>query len=189
MEKRLKNINIAITGPESTGKTTISSQLTKYFHGSFIPEYAREYILSLNRDYRYEDLEHIATIQMESFIQANSEYPKILFFDTWLIITKVWFQEVFGRCPNWLLQAIRDYKMDFYLICAPDIEWIKDEVRENGGQRRIELYNKYMEELIELNIPFKIIKGKDLQRFNNALDAVEFYFKLEGININQFRSQ
>ncbi|MCK4920607.1 MAG: ATP-binding protein [Bacteroidales bacterium] len=187
MEKRLKNINIAITGPESTGKTIISSQLSKYFHGFQIPEYAREYILNLNREYKYEDIEHIATIQIESFIQANTEYPKLLFFDTWLIITKVWFQEVFGRSPKWLRQAIQDYKMDLYLICAPDIEWVKDEVRENGGERRIELYNIYLEELKKQNITFKIVRGKDELRFKNAIEAVESFFKLEGININQFR--
>jgi nicotinamide riboside kinase len=37
--KLLKSpIRIAVTGPESTGKTTLAKQLAEKFHGQYIPE-------------------------------------------------------------------------------------------------------------------------------------------------------
>ncbi|NJK84851.1 MAG: ATP-binding protein, partial [Bacteroidales bacterium] len=51
--KRL--IKVVITGPESTGKTVLTEELAAHYHTVFIPEYAREYILHLNRSYTYAD--------------------------------------------------------------------------------------------------------------------------------------
>ena len=31
-------------GPESTGKTTLSKQLARYYNSVWVPEYAREYL-------------------------------------------------------------------------------------------------------------------------------------------------
>ena len=49
MEENLKQndtdiIKIAFVGPESTGKSTLASQLAKEFNTSFIPEFARNYL-------------------------------------------------------------------------------------------------------------------------------------------------
>jgi len=188
MEERFKNIKIAVTGPESTGKTTISKQLANHYSGLYIPEYARDYILNLNRKYEYRDLEHIAKVQMESYIKANKENSSLIFFDTWLIITKVWFQEVYGKCPKEVLSAIQNYKIDLYLICAPDIEWVKDEVRENGGEKRVELFNLYIKEIESLNIAYKIIEGSEDVRFKNAVNALEFFLENESLNIGYHRN-
>lgn len=175
MEKRFKNIKVAVTGPESTGKTTIAKQLSNHYSGAYISEYARDYILNLNRKYEYRDLEHIAEIQIESYLQAIRENDSIIFFDTWLVITKVWFQEVYGKCPLELISAIKNLKIDLYLVCAPDIEWVKDEVRENGGEKRLTLFNLYIKEIENLKIPYKIIEGRGDARFKNAVVAIESF--------------
>ncbi|MCF8391611.1 MAG: ATP-binding protein [Bacteroidales bacterium] len=181
MEKRSDKIKIAITGPESTGKTTLSSQLAIHFSGTHIPEYARDYILNLNRKYEYKDLEHITEKQIDSYIQADSSNSGMFFFDTWLIITKVWFQQVYGKCPLRILKAIQDYKIDLYLICAPDIEWVKDEVRENGGERRDELFAIYIKEVEQLKIPYIIIRGEGEARVNSAIHSLETFLRGEAI--------
>jgi nicotinamide riboside kinase len=36
---------IVIIGPESTGKSTLCEQLSLYYHTTWVPEYAREYLL------------------------------------------------------------------------------------------------------------------------------------------------
>ena len=45
--KKLKNI--VITGPESSGKTTLFEQLKCLSGFHFIPEYSRKYIQNINR--------------------------------------------------------------------------------------------------------------------------------------------
>jgi nicotinamide riboside kinase len=65
MFKTEKQIRIAVTGPESTGKTTLAKQLAEHFSGQYIPEFAREYVEKLSDHYTYEDVEIIANHQVE----------------------------------------------------------------------------------------------------------------------------
>ena len=79
MEKVLsmsKNfIKVAITGPESTGKSTLAQLLAKEYNTVFNPEYAREYIDNLSIPYSYQDVERIAIEQLlrEKHIRAKGK--------------------------------------------------------------------------------------------------------------------
>lgn len=145
---------VGIIGPESTGKSTLARYLAKRYNGICVPEYAREYIEKLNRSYTMEDVEAIARHQIE---QLQEIKDGLYFFDTELIITKVWFVHKYGSCPPWLEQAIQDYLMDVYLLTYPDIEWKPDPVRENPDIR-LELFDRYESEIQKLDIPYYIIK-------------------------------
>lgn len=145
---------VGIIGPESTGKSTLARYLAKRYNGICVPEYAREYIEKLNRPYTMEDVEAIARHQIE---QLQEIKDGLYFFDTELIITKVWFEHKYGSCPPWLEQAIQDYPMDVYLLTYPDIEWKPDPVRENPDIR-LELFDRYESEIQKLDIPYYIIK-------------------------------
>jgi len=37
-------LKVVLFGPESTGKTTLSEQLARYYNTVWVPEYAREYL-------------------------------------------------------------------------------------------------------------------------------------------------
>ncbi len=63
-------IRVVVTGPESTGKTEICKFLAAACKTEYIPEYAREYISSLNRPYTFEDVEKIARVQVEQWQQT-----------------------------------------------------------------------------------------------------------------------
>ena len=145
---------VGIIGPESTGKSTLARYLARRYNGICVPESAREYIEKLNRSYTMEDVEAIARHQIE---QLQEIKDGLYFFDTELIITKVWFEHKYGSCPAWLEQAIQDYPMDVYLLTYPDIEWKPDPVRENPDIR-LELFERYESEIQKLDIPYYIIK-------------------------------
>ena len=140
--------------PESTGKTTLARYLASRYDGVFVPEYAREYMEKLNRPYTYDDVCSIARQQIDQLatLTANT-----YFFDTELIITKVWFEHKYGTCPEWVVDAIHTYPMDVYLLCYPDLPWIADPVRENPNIR-YELFQRYEREVQELGIPYYIIR-------------------------------
>ena len=137
---------IGIIGPESTGKSTLANYLAHRYNGELVPEYAREYMeqLAPTYEYTYQDVVHIARIQIEQLKELHSSstegIPKgyrsdIVVFDTELIITKVWFLHKFGHCPEFLEEALHAYPMDVYLLCYPDMEWEPDPVRENPNIR------------------------------------------------------
>ena len=167
MEERMEQtkikqlIRIVITGPESTGKTELCKKLAEYYNTTFIPEYAREYVQNLNRKYDYNDVIHIAKKQIE----FENEYSKIarnvLFYDTYLIITKIWLEVVYKKSPAWIDHKLKNNNINLFLICAPDIPWIADGVRENGGEMRNLLFNRYIEELENYSCMYRIISGND----------------------------
>ena len=167
-----KTLRIAITGPESSGKTTLAKQLADRFDGQYIPEYAREYVETLNRPYTYEDVEHIAKTQVSQYQETKSASQQLFFFDTWLLITKVWFNWVYGKTPDWLEDRIRECPIDLFLLCSPDLPWEADPVRENGGENRVKLFEQYLKELHHYGFKFVLVSGSGNSRLANAVAAV-----------------
>lgn len=164
---------IVITGAESTGKSTLTEALAAHFNVPFIPEIARDYVEKLTHKYNYSDVEEIARAQIEKFDQLKeSEHPYI-FIDTWLIITKIWFDVVFNREPVWLQNAIRNTKIDLFLVCDINIPWIPDPVRENGGENRIKLHIKYIAAISSYNFPYRVVTGLNEARIKNAIQFLE----------------
>ena len=167
-----KQIRIAVTGPESTGKTTLALQLAELYNGQYIPEFARTYVEKLNRHYTYDDVEAIARIQVEQYESTKSISGHLFLFDTWLIITKVWFNWVFGKYPNWIEDRILDCPIDLFLLCLPDLPWEADSVRENGGENRLKLLDQYRNELQHYGFKFVVISGMGEARLKSAINAM-----------------
>ena len=152
---------VGIIGPESTGKSSLARYLAKRYKGTYVPEYARTYVEQKGTtEVSYEELCEIAKHQVDE-LSAICRQPSenLYFFDTELIVTKVWFDYAFGRVPEWLNDAIRRYPMDTYLLTYPDIPWVPDPARSNGSDAiRMELFELYEAEIEALNIPYYIIK-------------------------------
>ena len=75
---------VAIIGPESTGKSTLAKELAEQFKGTYVPEYAREYVERKGRkELTYDEVCEIAREQIKSISEAG-----FYFFDTELIVTK-----------------------------------------------------------------------------------------------------
>lgn len=170
-----KILRVILTGPESTGKTALASQLATKYEVNFIPEYARTYIEKLNRPYNYDDVLSIAMKQVEMMNYYSKNNNSILFIDTYLILTKVWFIRVYDRYPDWMDSEIEKTKDDLYLLCKPDIAWIQDGVRENGGVMRDILYRDYENELKKAKLNYVTIEGENIKRFDNASRSVQTF--------------
>ena len=174
-------IRVILTGPESTGKTELASVLAKKYNTVYIPEYARDYIEKLERPYNYADIEHIAKHQLKQMEDFSARGFKVIFVDTYLLITKIWFDWVYKRCPEWLEPELLKTKNDLYLLCKPDIPWYPDNVRENGGEIRDELFDKYENKLKHLEMHFKYVSGIGEERIKNACEQIKTFFLEKGI--------
>jgi nicotinamide riboside kinase len=170
-----KNL-IIVTGPESTGKTTIAQFLANMYSADYYPEYAREYIQNLDRNYNYTDIHTIAEFQYKQFLEYQKK-NKLSIFDTYLIITKIWFQWHSKTYPAWIDDALLKTRGALYLLCATDIDWIPDMVRENGGDARELLFEMYRKELESFGLDYRIITGNNELRLKNASEFVDIYLK------------
>jgi nicotinamide riboside kinase len=167
-------IRIVITGPESTGKTALAQNLAEAYDTIWLPEFARTYVEQLGRPYGYDDVVAIARNQIEQEKRLALQGDlKILFLDTWLILTKVWFDLVFDQCPAWLIDQIKSSDIDLFLVCCTDIEWVADSVRENGGARRAELLKIYCQEIESFGFNYELVNGLGESRLANALIALK----------------
>ncbi len=165
---------IAITGPESTGKTTLARSLAESLHTLWVPEYARLYLQSKGPQYGYEDYLKIARgqmhweQQMERRLAAAFAKRPPLITDTGALVLKIWGQLRFGKYPSELDRALPSY--DLFLLCAPDIPHEPDPLREHP-QLREQLFEHYLQNLRESELPFEIIRGQGEQRLKQALQA------------------
>ena len=153
---------IGIIGPESSGKSTLARYLAKRYQGTLVPEYARTFVEQKGTtNVTWDELCAIAHHQIDEMdtLTSNLLTPNFIFFDTELIVTKVWFDYAFGRVPEWFNEAILRYPMDVYLLTYPDLPWVPDPARSNGSDAiRLELFRRYEAEIQALNIPYYIIR-------------------------------
>jgi Predicted ATPase/kinase involved in NAD metabolism len=165
---------IVVIGPESTGKSTLCEQLATRFKASWVPEFARNYLLNLGRPYNYDDLLIIAKGQLESEDRlAELASVPLIFIDTDMYVMKVWCEFVFGKCHPFILNEIVRRKYDAYLLCNTDLPWVADELREYPDpESRRQLYFMYKDLMINQQTPWFEIIGDDGKRLNRAIEYV-----------------
>ena len=158
---------IIVTGPESSGKTTICKGLSNYYNIPFSEEYSRRYLNPLQGNYTQEDLLEIAKGQLKS----NQENQ---ICDTDLITIKIWSEYKYGNCNNWILEQIEKQKTEnrFYLLCKPDIPWEADPLRENPTNRE-ELFKIYKRELEKLHHNYFIVEGTEDERIIQCVSIIK----------------
>ena len=171
---------IVLIGPESTGKTTLCEQLANHYASPFVPEYAREYLTTNGAAYSLNDLDLIAREQLlledvatEKLMQEKSS-DALLFLDTDLYVIKVWSEVVFNQCSQQILRQIANRRYDLYLLCAPDIEWVQDGLREYpNAKEREKHYHHYRDALIQQRVPWIEISGNFQQRIEKAICVID----------------
>ena len=93
-------MRILITGPESSGKSTLGLALSKEIGIPYIPEIARSYLETLNGDYDPKDIEAIAKLNIQSLEGIRTDHSFI--HDTYLLNLIIWMQVKYGSNPSWI---------------------------------------------------------------------------------------
>jgi nicotinamide riboside kinase len=82
---------------------------------------------------------------------------------------------VFGKVPAWIPEIIRKAPVDLFLLCANDIPWIPDPLRENGGDMRQKLFEMYKTNIGDFGFTYKTVTGAGDERLENAVKAIRDY--------------
>lgn len=167
---------IVITGSESTGKSTLASELAKHYKTVYVPEVARFYIDDLKRPYIQNDLLEIAMLQCAEEDKLINKATNILICDTDLLVIKVWSEFKYGNCDNWIVEELKKRDCNLYLLCNIDLPWQEDEQREHPNSRK-ELFDIYHLELIKMKANYEIITGKETERLERSIRACATVFR------------
>lgn len=162
-----------VIGPESTGKSTLSEQLAGELQTLWVPEYGRQYLEELGREYNEDDLLQIAKGQIAHEDALAAKANRFLICDTDLYVVKVWSESKYGRCHKWILEEIARRQYDLYLLTYIDVLWQDDPLREHPeeGQRHY-FYNIYRDIVQQSGLPWVDVRGNMQQRLTLAKDAV-----------------
>lgn len=167
---------IAIMGPESTGKSTLTLQLAHELGTSYIPEYGREYVEKYvqGTDLQVDDFFHIAEMHNDILLDKHLVVRRPwLIADTEAITTKLFGQMYIDGYTDPRIDAIiADQWFDLYLLMDIDIPWVDDGTRDfpNDRQRHFDMIKA---ELDRLGKNYVIINGNKEERFSTAIKEIE----------------
>jgi nicotinamide riboside kinase len=166
-------IKIVLTGPESSGKTSLARQLSSALDGAVVvPEFARAYLNAKGPEYTFQDYLNMAAGQIAWENWYLAQKPKYLLLDTDFTVFHIWGKKSYGAVPE-LIHAWQAEAQDrYYLLCKPDLAWEPDPLREHPNDRA-ELFDLYVELLKAQHVPHTIISGTGTARLQAALDTIK----------------
>ncbi|WP_341216523.1 ATP-binding protein [uncultured Wocania sp.] len=182
MEEKLKQepancIKVVLFGPESTGKTTLSRQLARYYNSVWVPEYAREYLQNKWNNERKtcepKDLLPIAEGQIKLENELARKTDSVLICDTDLLETKVYSEAYYlGTCNPILEKYALKNTYHLYFLTYIDTPWEADDLRDKPEYRK-EMFQAFENALIDNNRPYILLKGNKKERLEIAIKHID----------------
>jgi NadR type nicotinamide-nucleotide adenylyltransferase len=167
---------ISITGPESTGKSTLAQALAEHYQTVWVPEYARSYLDSLGREYTKDDLVEITKGQIKAEDEMEKKASGLLICDTDLLVIKIWHQHRFGQLHPLITDNYKRRSYDFYLLMDIDLPWKYDPQREHPHLRQY-FFDLYERELRKMGVQYAVISGENRFRLRSAITAIDKFLK------------
>jgi nicotinamide riboside kinase len=170
-------LKIAIVGAESTGKSTLASELAAALaeatglRCSAVPEWLRAWCAREGRTPRPQEQAAIAATQCELIAAAGADHA-IVVCDTTPLMTAVYSRLLFDDRSLDTMALAQQRTMDLTLLTALDLPWEPDGLQRDGPQVRAPVDGLLRELLIGAGLPFALVSGAGPARLQSALDAV-----------------
>ena len=181
-QKPANCIKVVLFGPESTGKTTLSRQLARYYNSVWVPEYAREYLQNKWNNERKtcepKDLLPIAEGQMRLENELSKKTDSVLICDTDLLETKVYSEAYYlGSCDPILEKYALENTYDLYFLTYIDTPWEADDLRDKPHERQ-RMFDAFELALRDNKRPYVLLKGNKIERLETAVYHINKLLKL-----------
>ena len=169
-------IRIAITGVESTGKTTLTEALSARLGGLAVRECARYDAEVIAGKATLATLERLAMEQAaacEAAVQqAAATGAACVVSDTDALVLQLWGEHAFDRTPAGL-ERLESWP-DLTLLCAPTIAWEADPLRSMPRlEDRVVLHAAYTEAVAALSAHAIIDATTHEKRLDQAVRAFQ----------------
>jgi len=173
---------IAIMGPESVGKSTMTRELANWYQTNFVDEYGR-IVYEINGKVGVEDFISISEGRqtLEDWLLTKSN--KLLFCDTEDITTYLFLDmycpnEEHQKETNWFLTKLSEKKKyDLYILLKPDCDPIQDGTRSFLEERQ-DHYEVIKNELVNRGCHFVEVGGTWRERFDNCVEIIKNNFNI-----------
>lgn len=171
---------IAIMGPESVGKSTLTENLSSYFNTNFVTEYGR-IVYETNNGINLDDFIPISEGRQSLEDWSVTKSNKFLFCDTedittYLFLKKFCVLEDYSEQEEWFKNRIKNSnKYDLYLLLKPDCSAIQDGTRHFLKDREAH-YEEIKENLQEYGCNFIELGGTWKQRLDDSINIVKKSF-------------
>jgi len=186
MEKELKQnssscLKIVLFGPESSGKTTLATQLAAHFNAQWVPEYMRIYLEKKwegsKKTIEKKDLLPIALGHISDENRRAAQTDKLLLLDTNLLQIKTYCEDYYnGWCPAQIIKGSQTHHYDYYFLTSIDVPWEKDNLRDRPKDRD-KMFRIFEQQLIQNNIPYTILEGSKQERLTDAIGIINTLIK------------
>jgi NadR type nicotinamide-nucleotide adenylyltransferase len=172
VNKRIKKI--AIVGPESTGKSTLTQQLARHYQTHWVAEYARYYCAALTGPCTLQDEKNMffGQLALEDAVIAMAE-KEFIFCDTTFLTVKIWSDEMLGQTPQIVLDTLPAHPYDLYLLMDIDLPWQDDPLRDFPDKREY-FMEVWHQELKALQANYVVVTGND-DRLENAIKVIDAF--------------
>jgi len=168
---------IAIVGPESSGKTTLTKELSIHYNTACVVEYARQYLEQKKEGYAKKELDIMLHQQLINEEAALKEAGPYLFCDTNALSFFVWSMFKYGNCSNYISAQLQRMNYDHYLLCRPDLSYEKDSLRESPSQLdRQRIFDMHLNVLKKKKLPFKIVERMGHHRRKKVISFLQTQF-------------
>jgi NadR type nicotinamide-nucleotide adenylyltransferase len=166
---------VCVTGPESTGKTTLAQRLAELAKTEWVPESSRMYAERKGEPLNASDVEpiareHIALVDPASE-RAHAAGAPLIVLDTDLLSTVLYARYYYGQVPAWIERAERTRRAELYLLCDIDVPWVADGIRDRPTKRD-EMFGLFHEALLRRRTPFVRVRGDWDKRWAIASKAI-----------------
>jgi NadR type nicotinamide-nucleotide adenylyltransferase len=168
-------VRVCVTGPESTGKTTLAQRLAAWQRTEWVPEASRLYAERITRALDAGDVgpiarEHIALADAAA-AHAHERGAHLLVLDTDLLSTVIYARYYYGAAPRWIERAEQARRSDLYLLCDVDVPWIPDGVRDRPTDRAA-MFSRFERALARRGARVSVVRGDWDARWAIARAAV-----------------
>jgi NadR type nicotinamide-nucleotide adenylyltransferase len=167
-------VRVCVTGPESTGKTTLAARLADHSHTVWVPEASRAYAERKQSPLLLDDVVPIAREHVAMADDAARLASGMLVLDTDLLSTVIYSRHYYGVVPPEVDTLERARRADLYLLCDVDVPWVPDGVRDRPADRE-RMLALFRDALDARELRWTMIRGDWDERWHAARDTVDIF--------------